>query len=194
MPNPRSSKLAEVRIIAGQYRGRKIYFPALPGLRPTPNRIRETLFNWLARAVEGASCLDLFAGSGALSFEALSRGAKYCLLLDACPEVAHRLCENQARIGIRNMAVQCATFPYASDVVLGRYDIVFIDPPFQEHLVPSVIRWLLACDCLAKNALIYIESDSHETTIQTPESWQVLKSKKAGNVHYSLLGIREALY
>jgi 16S rRNA (guanine966-N2)-methyltransferase len=189
MRNKRSHNKGEVRIIGGALRGRKIYFPELPGLRPTPNRVRETLFNWLAPYIQDACCLDLFAGSGALGFEALSRGARYCLLLDSSKEIVESLIENRSRLGVSHFDIFQSTFPYPTSFLKDNFNMVFIDPPFYKGYVQLAIEWLQNCQCLLSEALIYIESASDEQVITLPENWQLLKDKKAGHVRYSLIKV-----
>jgi 16S rRNA (guanine966-N2)-methyltransferase len=131
--NSHSSKL---RIIGGRWRGRKIRFLPLPGLRPTSDRIRETLFNWLMPTIKDARCLDLFAGSGALSFEALSRGAQSAVMIDQSPQVIAVLQENAALLKINTAEFYCATSPQGlKKLHLTPFDIVFLDPPFHQQLI-----------------------------------------------------------
>ncbi len=188
-----------LRIIAGLWRGRKLGFPDRDGLRPTPDRVRETLFNWLQSVVPGSHCLDLFAGSGALGLEAASRGASRVLMLDRDQQAVSALLQNvkllvdsaqgdqqldvvadEAQVYLRNTAV---TRPF---------DIVFIDPPYQLGLVPSCCQLLESFHWLADGARIYIEMDASETLTGLPEHWQCLKSKRAGQVGYYLF-IRNSL-
>jgi 16S rRNA (guanine966-N2)-methyltransferase len=178
----------EVRIIGGRCRGRKIYFPAEEALRPTPNRVRETLFNWLAPYIEEAACLDMFAGSGALSFEAMSRGARYCLLLDSSSRISSALAKNKQTLGFANLDIIHARFPYSFSILDHKlFDIVFLDPPFYKGFVNQAIEWLLLSHALNEKALIYIESESKRDRILLPADWQFLKDKEAGMVRYSLI-------
>lgn len=183
---PKNSKRGEVRIIAGKCRGRKIYFPNTDDIRPTPNRIRETLFNWLAPYIRGASCLDLFAGSGALSFEAMSRGARYCLLLDSSKDAIHALNENRSLLGLSHIDIHQATFPYPESVFKENFDIVFLDPPFHQNYIPQALEWLIHSPYLNEGALIYIESETDNNVINLPNHWVLLKDKQAGHVRYSI--------
>ncbi|MBA2653583.1 MAG: 16S rRNA (guanine(966)-N(2))-methyltransferase RsmD [Gammaproteobacteria bacterium] len=187
MPRQNLPKFSEIRIIGGTCRGRKIKFPELEGLRPTPNRIRETLFNWLAPSIQGANCLDLFAGSGALGFEALSRGAQHALMLDASADICHALMENKNKLGLASAEIVQANFPYPPSILATRpYDIVFLDPPFHCGYVQQALEWLKV-NCLPPGALIYIESESRDDVIPLPLDWQILKDKRAGNVRYTLI-------
>ncbi len=177
----------QLRIIGGSWRGRKLSFPAVDGLRPTGDRVRETLFNWLAPEIQGARCLDVFAGSGALGVEALSRGAEEVLMLERDAKAAARLRINLEMLNAEN-----------GKVILGDalhflqqgnsnapYHIVFIDPPFQLQLWQRVIDVLEAGNWLANDATIYIES-GRESVYQTPINWQLHREKHAGNVSYRL--------
>lgn len=180
-------KKSELRIIGGKWRGRKIKFSASVHLRPTPNRIRETLFNWLGTVIEGAVCLDLFAGSGALGFEALSRGAKHVTMIDKSSKVIRTLKENAAILGAENIEFICAEFsPQLKNIFSGKFDIVFLDPPFYQNLVAPSAKWLEQQDCLADNAFIYIEMERTGNRPVVPKDWQGYRSKVAGEVRYVL--------
>lgn len=176
-----------LRIIGGTWRGRKLSFPDLPGLRPTPDRVRETLFNWLRDIVPGARCLDLFAGSGALSFEALSRGAESAVLVDTHPAVITQLNQHlqtlQAR-GARVVQAEALTF-------LGgpaqAFDVVFLDPPFDSGLLAPCLNRLTEGAWLAPAAWLYVETARRASLPPLPEDWQVLRHKAAGQVGYYLL-------
>ncbi|GGO77790.1 ribosomal RNA small subunit methyltransferase D [Marinobacterium nitratireducens] len=191
---PATFEEGELRIIAGEWRGRRLNFPALQGLRPTPDRVRETLFNWLQAYVPGARCLDLFAGSGALGLEALSRGALSATFVDNSPAVTRQLRDNLQRLNARNAEVVEAA---AMDWLLqrqtdleARYDLVFLDPPFRCDLLPLACELLESRNLLADQALIYIEAESELGLPRLPESWKELRSKTAGQVSYRLF-IRE---
>jgi 16S rRNA (guanine966-N2)-methyltransferase len=181
-----SVKRNELRIIGGYLRSRKISFPVLPSLRPTPNRVRETVFNWLAPYIEGACCLDLFAGSGSLSFEAISRGASYCLLLDISLDIVHCLNENKSRLQISNLDIIHSQFPYPKKIIYQHFDIVFLDPPFHQDYVQRALEWLEQCSCLKEGAVIYVESE-RDAAVRLPLHWRLLKDKLSGNVRYSLV-------
>jgi len=186
--NPQQKK-GELRIIAGKWRGSKIYFDDKASFRPTPNRVRETLFNWLAPHIQGAICLDLFAGSGALSFEALSRGAAQCVALDKDPSVVQQLIANAERLQFSNLTVMQQIFPYSPSLFLdfSPFNVVFIDPPFHQNLAQQVINWLQSIKFLTKPAFIYVEQSIYEPAVVIPPDWQILKEKTAGNVRYLLL-------
>lgn len=186
-PSPKAAQNNQLRIIAGLWRGRKLSFPDVDGLRPTGDRIRETLFNWLAPEIQGARCLDLFAGSGALGIEALSRGAIASVMIERDVKAASHLKANLEVLKAINGRV------LNSDVMEllrkgnpeAPYHIVFIDPPFQLNIWQGVIEALEAGYWLAENATIYIESgkDDH---YHPPINWQLHRDKHAGAVSYRL--------
>jgi len=176
-----------LRIIGGRWRGRRLRFPPRAEIRPTPDRVRETLFNWLALRVPGARCLDLFAGSGALGLEALSRGAAHVTFVErdavAARELRARLVEWQAS-GARVEHSDALHF------LAGRalpFDIVFLDPPFASTLLPEAGRLLEEHSWLSAGALIYVESDAHAGLPPLPQTWEIAKSRQAGAVGYHLL-------
>ncbi|MGD8311536.1 MAG: 16S rRNA (guanine(966)-N(2))-methyltransferase RsmD [Gammaproteobacteria bacterium] len=176
----------QLRIIAGDWRGRKLVFAPVPGLRPTADRIRETLFNWLSPVVDGACCLDLYAGSGALGFEAASRGAAGVVLVENSPVVARTLRDQRNALDASQVKV------IEADVdtwLQGRpepFDIVFLDPPFHENRLPGCLRKLEQSGWLAAGAWIYIEAE-RGLVLELPESWEPYRSKHAGNVDYYLM-------
>jgi 16S rRNA (guanine966-N2)-methyltransferase len=174
--------LQTIRIIAGKWRGRKITFPDVEGLRPTPNRVRETVFNWLMPILPGARCLDLFAGSGALGFEALSRGAKEVLMFDRSKEVVDSLRANVNRLEAQQAQIFHANIPKEWPLAGEKFDVVFLDPPFKSGLLELTLELLPAI--LAEGAYIYLESSC--LSVKYPENLLRLKEKKAGGVHYGL--------
>ena len=177
----------QLRIIGGEWRSRRFAFPDGPGLRPTPDRVRETLFNWLAPYVEGAHVLDPFAGSGALLLEALSRGAASGLACDLNPASVSALRGHLATL-------QCST----GEIQLGdalqllarpapqRFDIVLLDPPFHKDLLQDVCGLLEAQNWLAEDAWIYTESETAPSTLGLPGNWRLHREKHTGQVHYAL--------
>lgn len=181
---------SKIRIIGGKWRSRFIEFPTLPELRPTPNRIRETLFNWLASEIHGAVCLDLFAGSGALGFEALSRGAKSVVMADQSHTIIHNLRKNAKLLGAeQSVELHCTSFPGGLSAVLNshRFNIVFLDPPFHKNMLSACAKWLEEQNCLVQDALIYIEAESALRALPVPDNWQIIHSKNAGSVGYHLV-------
>lgn len=183
----RTAQTRELRIIAGQWRGRRWRFPAGPDIRPTPDRVRETLFNWLQPRIEGSHCLDLFAGSGALGFEALSRGAATVTLVERSPAVALQLRE-AARLLAASGAriVQRDALAFLGEAQAAAFDIVFLDPPFHQGLVERAIGALCCPGMLSASALVYVESGKDEPAPQTPTSWTLYREKRAGQVAYRL--------
>lgn len=185
-------KKGQVKIIGGQWRGRKLNFPATPDLRPTPNRIRETLFNWLDPILPDAHCLDLFAGSGALGFEALSRGAKSVTFIEQSLALFRYLKTQIKQFAVENKAaVHHLTFPFNAAYLLKlsprNFNIVFLDPPFHHHLIEPACRWLAKENFLSSKSAIYIESEATIESFSLPENWQISHCKTAGQVKYALL-------
>jgi len=182
-----SSRSNQVRIIAGRWRGRKLSFPDARGLRPTPDRIRETLFNWLAPLLPGACCLDLFAGSGALGFEAASRGAARVVMVDHNPDIVRALRLNQQLLCADDIEIlQQEAGNYLSGRS-GQFDLVFLDPPFKDStLLEKSIRMLTESGSLKGGARIYLETPAKAPEPLIPECWTVEKQKKAGQVVYRL--------
>jgi 16S rRNA (guanine966-N2)-methyltransferase len=176
----------QVRIIGGKWRGRKLKVPVALGLRPTPDRVRETLFNWLAPVIAGAYCLDAFAGSGILGFEALSRGAAYTVMTDQSAVVV-RLLQQEAKIlKVQAVEIYCALLPQQLKKSKKLFDIVFLDPPYQDNLLLLSCWYLEEHGFLAKEAYIYLEAKDPLKQSDLPPHWRLLKSKKAGQVAYHL--------
>ena len=182
-----------VRIIAGQWRNRKLHFADIPELRPTPDRVRETLFNWLQPVIVGSRCLDLFAGSGALGFEALSRGADHCLFIDKHLQSIEGIHKNLDHLKSR-----------AGETILGdtlqilkrlhesptdkQFNVAFVDPPYAMDCALECCQLLVEHEWLAREAYIYIESAAPLEIEEKhlPHHWQLHRQKKAGHVHYHL--------
>jgi len=176
-----------LRIIAGQWRSRKIHFPDLPQLRPTPDRVRETLFNWLMPVIPGARCLDLFAGSGALGLEALSRGAAEVVFVDRDPQVQAYLRETLALLGAEHAeVVRAEALAFLAAPPPRRFDVVFLDPPYQAELLGPCCQALASQAWLGDGAYIYIESARDASPDWLPPAWQVMREKQAGQVCYRL--------
>jgi 16S rRNA (guanine966-N2)-methyltransferase len=176
----------QLRIIGGAWRGRRIAFADVPGLRPTPDRVRETLFNWLAPVVNGSRCLDLFAGSGALGLEAASRGAAQVVLVEQDPEVVRVLQEEVARLKAHQVRV---VLREARNYLGGErvpFDIAFLDPPFGSGMLPGIARALEVGGWLAPGARIYLEAERSSGLPSLPENWELLRSQRAGRVGYHL--------
>jgi 16S rRNA (guanine966-N2)-methyltransferase len=169
-----------VRIIAGEFRGRRIPVPDRPGLRPTPDRVRETLFNWLGQSLEGLSCLDLFAGSGALGFEAASRGAARVVMVEHDRAIFDILKKTRNAIGARQAELVLEdAFSYLKKTKES-FDVVFLDPPFGQNALPAVFRQLR----LDPGGRVYVESSE---PFAPGEPWRELKRARAGQVSYQLL-------
>lgn len=179
-----------LRIIGGEWRGRKLRFADGEGLRPTTDRVRETLFNWLAPRIHGARCLDLFAGSGALGLEALSRGAGEVVFVDNNPTAIAALKENLALLKANNASViRCDALAYLRDGSRP-FDVVFLDPPFRRDLLQPVLNLLAEGGWLATGARLYLELESEQPLPELDEGWELLRSKRAGQVAYHLVEIR----
>ncbi|MCD6039020.1 MAG: rsmD [Gammaproteobacteria bacterium] len=179
-------KQGQIRIIGGVWRGRKLSVPDVPNLRPTPDRVRETLFNWLAPVIEGAYCLDAFAGSGVLGFEALSRGAAHVVMVEQASAVVTLLQKEVVKLQALNTEIYCAKTPQQLRSPLKLFDIVFLDPPYQDNILLPTCFYLEEQGFLAKEAYIYLEAKDLLQQNELPAHWQLLKNKKAGQVFYHL--------
>lgn len=190
--SPRRQSRNQLRIIGGKWRGRKLDFPSVTGLRPTGDRIRETLFNWLAPGIVGARCLDLFAGSGALGLEALSRGAEEAVLVDSDSHAVEQLRAHCVRLGADNARILQADalrwLEQGPDE--AGFDLVFLDPPFQANLLQPTVAGLNDSNCLREDALIYVETD-REQAFAAPGNWQWLKGKSTGQITFALYRYRQ---
>ena len=186
MKKPSSSGSGQIRIIGGQWRGRKLPVTDSPGLRPTTDRVRETLFNWLAPHMVDARCLDCFAGSGALGLESLSRYAAHATLLEMERAVAQQLQKNLATLKAANgQVVNTNTLNYLNQTGTP-HDIVFVDPPFRKGLLDETLNLLEKNGWLADDALIYVESEVENGMPSVPASWYLHREKVAGQVAYRL--------
>lgn len=182
--------MGRIRIIGGHWRGRLLPVPTVAGLRPTPERLRETLFNWLAADIAGARCLDLFAGTGILGIEALSRGAREAILIEKNPGLYARLRARQAEgqyPGLHLIRANACRWLQAQGA--GRhsprpFDIVFVDPPFYRDLVARCLSLLQTHGWLSETAWVYVES---EPGLVTPPHWQLCQQARAGRVWCRLL-------
>ena len=179
-------KQGQLRIIAGSWRSRKLAFPQQENLRPTPDRVRETLFNWLQADVPGSRCLDMFAGSGALGFEAASRGAGEVVMIEQNREAASALARNIELLDAGNIQLVINdAFDWVKDNQRA-FDIVFLDPPYKAGLLGKSCEVLESGQSLAENAKIYLEHALGDDEIVIPENWECLKHKSAGHVTYKL--------
>jgi 16S rRNA (guanine966-N2)-methyltransferase len=176
----------EVRIIGGLWRSRKIHFPAMKALRPTPDRVRETLFNWLQGAIEGTTCLDLYAGSGALGFEAASRGASRVVQVESDGRACVALRRNCALLDARQIEIVHAEAGRYLSGPARIFDIVFLDPPFRRDLLLPSCRLLETRGWLAEQAWIYLETEAELCIDGLPQSWRMMHSKQCGELAYRL--------
>lgn len=177
---------SKLRIIGGQWRSRQLFFEELPGLRPTPARVRETLFNWLQHDVISSRCLDLYAGSGSLGVEAASRGAKAVVQVEHDAQACRQLKANTVKLEADNIKiVQQEVFRFlAGDA--DPFDLVFLDPPFGKQLAEQTCHWLEDKGWLSDQAKIYVEVEKKLELQSMPAGWRELKHKVAGEVAYYL--------
>ncbi len=176
--------MGQVRVIGGIHRSRILKFKdGVNGLRPTPDRIRETLFNWLGQDLTGKTCLDLFAGSGALGFEALSRNAKWVTLVEKDIAVVKDLRRNQEVLAMSNIEITNSNgINYLERLPKG-FDVIFLDPPYQSELLSKSLDIISKTDVLTNNGVIYIEYQTRPNL----DGYDIIKESKAGNVGYMLI-------
>lgn len=182
-----------IRIIAGHWRGRRVPVIDREGLRPTTDRVRETLFNWLMHYVRGARCLDLFAGSGALGLECLSRGAEFVEFVEVDQKACAKLRDNLAQLkvsGGQATVTHSDARKYIAQPASERFDLVFLDPPFKSALLAEISNLLELNDWLADAALIYVEQAAQQQHAALPPNWQMIKQGKAGMCDYRLYSRR----
>ncbi len=182
----RGSQSRVLRIIGGSWRGRRLRFPASAAIRPTPDRVRETLFNWIGARVPGARALDLFAGSGALGLEALSRGAAHVQFIERDAAAARELGRLLAEWGASGAAMHRGDALRFLAGAPQRFDLVFLDPPFGTDLIKEAAARLESRGWLTPHALIYLESPARASLPALPDRWALLKAKRAGEVGYHL--------
>lgn len=186
----RRNEQGQVRLIGGDWRRRTLSFPAVDGVRPTPDRVRETLFNWLMPVLPGSHCLDLFSGSGALGLEALSRGAASVTFVEQSPGLASALSQNLSTLNassayvVKQDVLEWLRAPELKESIR----IVFMDPPFRADLIEPVCSTLAVSGLLAGNARIYVEHESEHAPSVPPE-WALARRKQAGQVAYSLFEV-----
>ncbi|MBI3187433.1 MAG: 16S rRNA (guanine(966)-N(2))-methyltransferase RsmD [Gammaproteobacteria bacterium] len=176
----------ELRIIGGEWRSRKLPIADVPGLRPSTDRVRETLFNWLQADIAGARCLDLFAGSGALGFEAASRGAREVVLVESDVRAQANLASNIVLLQARQVQLVRSDAMNWLQQATGSFDVVFIDPPYASQLLAPSCTLLEQRHLLAPQAKIYLEYPAQYELPQLPVNWQIIRGKKAGQVGYYL--------
>lgn len=180
-------KPGTVRIIGGSDRGRRLPVPDLPGLRPSGDRSRETLFNWLAPFIRGARCVDLFAGTGVLGFEAASRGAQSVVMIEKAAQAAKSIRQNLATLnagqpGRAIELVQGDALAWLETCKPQSLDIVFVDPPFDSGLQPLTLTALVQGDCMSEGGLVYLETARQAGSLELDPAWEVLKEKTLGDV------------
>lgn len=190
MSKAKQSGPYQLRIIGGAQRGRKVKLNHQTILRPTPDRVRETIFNWLMNDIQEANCLDLYAGSGILGFEALSRGANKVLAVENHPDVVSDISNN-----FRQLEIEQERYTLLSQDVLDviktisalTYDIVFLDPPYQMQVLETCLLMLVKNQWVHEDSLVYLESNKPIASLNLPDGWSVYRDKKAGVVHYGLI-------
>ena len=180
--------MGSFRVIAGEWRSRRLSFPEVDGLRPTTDRVRETLFNWLSPTISGAYVLDLFSGSGALGFEALSRGAQEATFIEKDLSAYRSLNSNilELNAGARTTVIQADALAWLDHYTGSTYDLIFLDPPFRQNLLVPAIEGLVRAKTLTTGSLIYLEQEKELGPTLVPDSWQLKKEKVAGQVAYRL--------
>jgi 16S rRNA (guanine966-N2)-methyltransferase len=193
-PGRRREKMTgRVRIISGQWRRRLVQVPDVDGLRPTPDRVRETLFNWLAGVIEGARCLDLYAGSGALGFEAASRGAERVLLVEKDQRAVACMRQTASALGAKGVEILQADVRHWIERDATPFDIVFLDPPYGSDNLGELCAALERRAWLAAGALVYLETRATSQPIDLPPGWDLLRRQKAGQVRYHLAAAGDAM-
>lgn len=182
------------RVIAGEWRSRRLSFPVVDGLRPTTDRVRETLFNWLSPTISGAYVLDLFSGSGALGFEALSRGAHNTTFIEKDSSAYCSLNNNilELDVAARTKVIQADALAWLDNYTGPTYDLVFLDPPFRQNLLEPIIEGLVRAQILTTGSLVYLEQEKELGSTLVPVSWQLKKEKIAGQVAYQLYEVELA--
>ncbi len=187
----RSNDSGRVKLVAGEWGGRYITFEEAEGLRPTGGRIRETLFNWLQVDIVGARVLDLFAGSGALGFEAASRSAAHVDMVELHPATLKNLCKQVEAFGATTISLhQCSARDFLLKASL-RYDVVFLDPPFHGDLMAQSLKGLFEKEALLDGSLLYLEFERKNAPV-LPEKWVFERLKEANDVGYGLIRIRSS--
>ena len=188
-------RTSSVKIIAGTWRGRKVLFPELPGCRPTAHRIRETLFNWLMHDIQGSRCLDCFAGSGALGFEALSRGAASVCFVEKNHQAAGLIQEQIHAFSCQNKThVLQASMPVEATLLGDAFNVIFLDPPYDADLWTQCLTWIEAHQLLKPEGVVYFEAPQKANilpfkTMHKKDHWFIQKHKKTKTIQYGLLSL-----
>ena len=184
-------KPGQLRIIGGQWRSRVIHFPQFDNLRPSPDAIRETLFNWLSGHIRNSACLDLFSGSGVFGFEAVSRGARKAVLVESNRHAVRQLHKTSQLLGADDwIEIQHNRVENYIKTTDEKFDLVFIDPPFQSGLIEMTCRGLLEGNCLKRQAMVYIESKKSNIPLPIPATWHIIRQVERGLVQSTLINIR----
>lgn len=180
----RSKTSGSVRIISGRFRGRKLPVLDVQGLRPTTDKNKEMLFNWLMSYTQGAKCLDAFAGSGGLGFEALSRYAQSCTFIELDKQAAKKLAENMQLLGLSPEQATLMQGSVQNNLPLlnQAYDLIFLDPPFNQNLLPNIIQMISDRALLALKGVIYIECEGQGSGYVVPDNWQLIKEKQSPQI------------
>ena len=180
--------MGQVRIIGGRWRSRKLWFPNTKNLRPSPDAVRETLFNWLQHDIHDSHCLDLFAGSGALGFEAASRGAASVVMVESDPETARQLNRNKSLLKAEeNVIIVNSVASQFIDNCDQQFDLLFLDPPFESGQLERSSMQIENSHILAPGALVYIESPKNNIPLSIPPSWHIIRQKTRGLVQSTLI-------
>ena len=174
----------QLRIIGGSWRGRKLSFPDGEGLRPTTDRVRETVFNWLRGELAGARCLDLFTGSGALGLEALSQGAAHCVFVEKNPQAMRSLKDNLEMLGCHDAELVAGDALAYLHHTQDKFDLIFLDPPFAKDFLQQACQLIGQQQLLNDEGLVYLESELALDSLILPAGWQLLRNKKAGQAYF----------
>lgn len=186
----KSSQAGQIRIIGGKWRGRKLPVLDAEGLRPTTDRNKETLFNWLMSDVQDAQCLDVFAGSGGLGLEALSRYAQSCVFIELDKLNAQQLVKNISTLAVNDANVKCGdAFSELQGLADQTFDIVFVDPPFHKGLIAPTVNALVSHNLITSGSIVYIEHEQELGTVALPDNWQVIKEKQTQALIYKLVKV-----
>ena len=185
-----SKNRGKVRITSGEWKNRNLEVPDIDGLRPTSERVRETLFNWLMPSIHKSVCLDLFAGSGSLGFEALSRGAKHCTFVEKSKLAFSQIKTTRTSLNAVNSEVHnCDAIDFLSSVHNHNFNLVFLDPPFSDDYLISTIESINKYQLVSRGGYIYIEFNKNNDLFDLPDNWSVIRKKIYGNVCFNLIEI-----
>jgi len=185
-----SKNRGKVRITSGEWKNRNLEVPDIDGLRPTSERVRETLFNWLMPSIHKSVCLDLFAGSGSLGFEALSRGAKHCTFVEKSKLAFSQIKTTRTSLNALNSEVHnCDAIDFLSSVHNHNFNLVFLDPPFSDDYLISSIESIHEYQLVSRGGYIYIEFNKNNDLFDLPDNWSVIRKKIYGNVCFILIEV-----